>query len=140
MCIYSKRLFKEWMAYGKIVLSIDFDDTIYPWGFLGNDTDRAKAIRLVKEASQVGAYIVIFTASDKNRYNEIIKYCKLLGISIDTINQNPIDLPYGNNGGKIFYNHNLCDRSGLKNSLKILEKAMNKYKKFKNNKLKKQKL
>lgn len=137
MCKYSKRLFKEWVAYGKIVLAVDFDDTIYPWGLLGNKRDRAKAISLIKEAQYVGAYVVIFTASDKERYNEIIRYCKLLGFNIDTINQNPIDLPYGNNGGKIFYNHNLCDRSGLRASLKILQNAMCKYKKYKFKQLKK---
>lgn len=130
MCIYSRRLFKEWVTYSKIILAVDFDDTLYPWGFLGNEKDRAKTIKLVREAQSVGAYIVIFTASDKNRYNEIIRYCKMLGITIDTINQNPIDLPYGNNGGKIFYNHNLCDRSGLKGSLRILEKAMIKVQKY----------
>jgi hydroxymethylpyrimidine pyrophosphatase-like HAD family hydrolase len=117
--------------YGKIIIAVDFDDTLYPWGVLGNENDRANTIKLVKKATQVGAYIVIFTASDKERYNEIIKYCKALGITIDSINQNPIDLPFGNNGGKIFYNHNLCDRSGLNGSLRILKKALNQYKKYK---------
>jgi hydroxymethylpyrimidine pyrophosphatase-like HAD family hydrolase len=131
MCKYSNRLYKEWIAYGKIILSVDFDDTLYPWGLLQNDKDRAKTIKLVKKAKGIGAYIVIFTASDKERYNEIIKYCKALGIDIDTINQNPIDLPFGNNGGKIFYNHNLCDRSGLTESLRILKKAMKRYRKYK---------
>lgn len=131
MCSYSRRLFKEWTMHGKIVLAVDFDDTLYPWGLLRNDKDRAKTIKLVKKAVQLGAYVVIFTASKKERHHEMVKYCAAIGINVDSINENPIELPYGNDGSKIFYNHNLCDRSGLKGSLKILKRAINKYKKYK---------
>lgn len=130
MCRYSRRLFKEWMTHNKIVLAVDFDDTLFPWGLLANDKDRSKAIKLVKKASQLGAYVVIFTASSKERYPEMHKYCHAIGVKIDSINENPIDLPYGHHG-KIFYNHNLCDRSGLKGSLKVLKKAIKQYKKYK---------
>jgi len=134
MCIYSKRLFEEWCKYEKIVLAVDYDDTLFPWDTFKNSRDRERTIRLVLKAQKLGAYIVIFTASDKERYDEIIKYCKNLGIVVDAINQNPIDLPYGNSG-KIFYNHNLCDKSGLRGAIKILKKASTKYKFYKNRRI-----
>lgn len=131
MCKYSNRLFKEWTVHHKIVLAVDFDDTLFPWGLLRNDKDRTKAVKLIKQAVHLGAYIVIFTASKKERHPEMLKYCAALGIHVDSINENPIELPYGNDGSKIFYNHNLCDRSGLKGSLKVLKKAIKQYKKYK---------
>jgi len=129
MCVYSQRLFKEWITR-PIIIAVDYDDTINTYGFVGNDRDIARTIKAVKKAKKLGAYITIFTAADPSRYNSIIKKCQTLDIDIDTINKNPIRLPYGNNG-KIGYNIHLCDRSGLKESLRILKKVMTKYKLYK---------
>lgn len=131
MCKYSDRLFKEWVMHGKIIIAVDYDDTLHPWGILGNGKDRNETIKLVQKAVDLGAYVVLFTASIKERYVEMIAYCKRLNIHVDAVNENPIELPFGNDGSKIFYNHNLCDRSGLKGSLKILKRAIKKYKKYK---------
>jgi len=130
MCIYSNRLTAEWIKYGKIIIAVDYDDTLYPWDAFNNGRDRARTIKLVKRAQRLGCYVVIFTSSEKERYNEIIKYCTNIGINIDTINKNPIELPYGNTG-KIFYNINLCDKSGLRSSINILKRAIFNYKEFK---------
>jgi hypothetical protein len=133
MCIYSRRLFKEWEQHGKIVIALDYDNTIKAYGFFGNDKDISKTINYVKKAQQIGAYVVIFTSRDQIHYNSILLYCKRRGIHVDSINKNPIDLPFGNNGSKIYYNINLCDRSGLTQSLKILKKTMKKYENHKKN-------
>lgn len=122
---YKERLFEEWKQHGKIIISVDFDDTICKWN-LDNHEDVERTINLVRQASQTGAYIVIFTASSVERYPEIQRYCEGLRLPIDAINKNPIELPYGNNG-KIYYNINLCDRSGLTQALDILEDAMYQY-------------
>lgn len=119
---YVKRLFDEWCKHSKIIISLDYDDTIYHWG-LDNKEDIDRTIKLVQEAYLTGAYIVIFTASNQDRYPEIQKYCEELKIPISSINQNPFELPYGKNG-KIYYNINLCDRSGLNQALDILEESM----------------
>ncbi len=103
---YTERLIKEWRQHGKIVLSIDFDSTLYPYPTIENHADIERTIKLAQLAHETGAYIVIFSASP-----------------IDSINVNPIDLPYGQNG-KIYYNINLCDRSGLVEALNTLEDAM----------------
>ena len=47
----------------------------------------------------------------------------MIDIEIDTINENPIDLPYGHNG-KIYANIFLDDRAGLFQGMEILEQAM----------------
>lgn len=121
---YINRLYEEWKTHKKIIISVDYDDTLYPFK-LGNSEDIERTIELVKQAQEIGAYIVIFTASSSDRYEEIEIFCDNLGINIDSINTNPIKLPYGNNG-KIYYNINLCDRSGLTQALDILEKTMKK--------------
>lgn len=119
---YVERLYREWQQHGKIIISVDYDDTIFPWG-LNNKEDMERTIKLVQLAHQTGAYIVIFTASDPSRHEEIQKHCESIRLPIDSINVNPIELPYGKNG-KIYYNINLCDRSGLTQALDILEEAM----------------
>lgn len=126
---YVNRLLTEWKQHGKIIISLDFDDTIYLYSNLNNKEDVERTIKLVKEAYMTGAYIVIFTASNQERYPEIQKYCEQLQIPVNAINANPITLPYGHNG-KIYYNINLCDRSGLSQALDILETAMYQYRSY----------
>lgn len=124
---YIKRLLQEWITHKKIIISVDYDDTISHYR-LNNEKDVFKTITLLKLAKKFGCYIVVFTACSEDKFESITNYCKALGIKIDSINKNPIELPYGNNG-KIYYNINLCDRSGLRESLKILKKTIKKYKK-----------
>ncbi len=123
---YSERLLEEWKQHGKIIISVDYDDTLYPWRKDFNSDDIQRTIKLVQQAHNTGAYIVIFTASDTDRYEEIQKHCESIKLPINAINKNAIPLPYGNNG-KIYYNINLCDRSGLNEALNILEEAMYAY-------------
>lgn len=124
MSKYTERLLEEWKEHGKIIISVDYDDTLFDYA-LGNLKRQRKVIKALKKAKKIGCYIVVFTASPNNRHESILKYCKSIGIEVDTINKNPIKLPYGNEG-KIYYNINLCDRSGLKESLNILNKTIKK--------------
>ena len=123
--IYIDRLLREWKEYGKIIIACDYDDTLRNWS-LDDDETRARVIELLKIAKATGAYIVIFTACSPDRYDEIKDFCKEKGIQIDSINQNPIDLPYGNEK-KVYANIFLDDRAGLPQALEILETAMYKY-------------
>ena len=119
---YIKRLVREWKEHKKIVLACDFDDSLSPWKF--DDFDYNEVFKLIKEAKELGAYIVIFTACKEERYDYIRKYCKETGgFEIDGINENIIELPYGNQR-KIYYNHLLDDRAGLMQALAILSIAM----------------
>jgi len=74
MNIYSQRLLIEWRTHGKIILAVDFDSTIYPYHTLDNKKDIDRTIDLVKKAYEIGAYIVIFTASVEDRFKFIEDY------------------------------------------------------------------
>jgi hypothetical protein len=129
--IYVERLLKEWQTHGKIILAIDFDSTISYWNSIENQEDIERALNLIHRAQFAGCYVVIHTACKPDREEEILKHCQKLGIRVDAINLNPIYLPYGkdesNLFSKIFYNHQLCDRSGFREAMDILEEATNKF-------------
>jgi len=120
-----ERLLNEWKEHGKIIVGCDFDDTLRPWT-LAEQEDCQDVINLLKNVRQTGAYLVIFTACKPDRYPEILSYCGGLGLSVDSINENPIKLPYGNDR-KIYANIFLDDRAGLEQSCDILSTAMYQY-------------
>lgn len=117
---YLERLETEWDQHGKIIIAVDYDDTISPWKMRGFDPKRT--IEVLKVAKETGAYLVIFTACNEDRYQEIMDYCQSQGLDVDSINKTPIDLPYGN-GTKIYANIFIDDRAGLNEALNILEMA-----------------
>jgi len=119
LCI--NRLYKEYQKYNKLIIAVDFDDTLYDWHNRG--TTHELVIKLMKRCKALGFYVVVFTASRLERHTLIREFCDIKGIEIDSINKNPIDLPYGNEG-KIYYNIFLCDRAGLRSSYYILENVV----------------
>lgn len=122
--IYVDRLVEEWDKHGKIILSLDWDSTLSPYETIENQSDIERAKKLVIDCQYVGCYNVIHTACNPNRYDEIRAECNEMGIRVDSINSNPIELPYGKLGSKIYYNHGLCDRHALPAAMDILEDAM----------------
>ena len=122
--IYIDRLYNEWITHQKIIIGVDFDSTISPYATLENDKDIQRTIALLKDCKQTGCFIVIHTACRPDRYIEIKNYCKKIGLEVDTINETPIDLPYGQSGSKPYCNQFLDDRSALPIALDILETAM----------------
>lgn len=125
---YVKRLLDEWVTHGKIIIALDYDDTISPWGFRSDEDqkDMDYTLQVVKAAQSTGAYITIWTACHPDRFKEIGKYCSSKGLKIDSINANPIDLPYGKDG-KIYANIYIDDRAGLREALAILETSLYQY-------------
>jgi hypothetical protein len=122
---YINRLLEEWKQHGKIIIAVDWDDTLYPWR-LHKEEDMKATWDLLKECKATGAYIVIFTACNTDRFKDIESYTKGKGLDIDSINTNPITLPYGNHS-KVYANIFLDDRAGLNQSLEILSSALYKY-------------
>ena len=121
---YVDRLYSEWLTHGKIIIGVDFDDTISPWKFTKQENCN-EVIELLQLAQATGAYLVIHTACNSDRYAEILTYCQSHGLNINTINENPIDLPYGKSPkSKPMCNIYLDDRAGLNEALAILEMAM----------------
>ena len=117
---YLERLIKEWNRHGRILIGCDIDDTIYPWS-MTNDFNRH--INVIKEAQKIGALLIANTASNIETRREFIENLfKESGLRLDSINENPIDLPYGK-WGKIYANIYLDDRAGLNEVINILEYA-----------------
>ncbi len=118
---YAKRLLDEWRQHGKIIIAVDFDSTISSYHTIDNQDDIKRVIYILKVAKEVGCYLVIHTACNKSRYEEISKYCDSIGLKIDSINETPVELPYGKEGSKIYANIFIDDRAGLLEALNILE-------------------
>ena len=116
-----ERLYQEWKKYGKIIIALDFDDTIYDFHKKGFTYPRV--IDLVKTCQELGCYIVIFTGSEVEKYPMIREYCESIGIKVDKINENAFPMPIGNNG-KIYFNILLDDRAGLPAAYAALDEVV----------------
>lgn len=129
---YYQRLYEEWKQHGKIIIAVDFDDTISPWKFKSESDliDLNRTLKIISIAKEIGAYVVIFTACNPDRYREIEAYCNSKGLNIDGINITPVDVPYGKYN-KIYANIFLDDRAGLNESIEMLEDTMFKIRAYK---------
>lgn len=120
------RLVQEWEQYGKIIIAVDFDDTISPFRY--NDEEAQllynKVWNLLELSYQTGAFIVCHTSCNPDRYDEIKGLFQKNGITDVYINETPIDLPYGQKGSKVYANIFLDDRAGLNEALEMLETAL----------------
>lgn len=116
-----QRLTDEWRKYGKIILALDYDDTIFD--FHSKGYIYPEVIQTVRLAAKQGAYVCIFTGSPPEKYPQIRARCAELDIPVDSINENPFPMPFGNHG-KMYYNLLLDDRAGLGQSLEILNQAL----------------
>lgn len=123
------RLYKEYSAHKKLIVALDFDDTIFD--FHNKGYQYSQVIDLILECQRdYGFYVVIFTGTPPEKWTNIYNHCEKLGIKTGEINKNAIPLPFGN-GGKIYYNILLDDRSGLQQSFEILRKTVDRIKKTK---------
>lgn len=122
---YKERLYQEWKQHGKIIIAVDYDDTLFPWKYKSQEDLQQldKLIQNLRLAHETGAYITIFTCSAPDRHEEIQAYCESIKLPIDAINTNPIDLPYGKHG-KVYANIFLDDRAGLIEAQQMLEDVM----------------
>lgn len=116
------RLYKEYLKHLKLIVACDHDDTVFDFHKKGHEYPKMRL--LLRQCYNLGFHIVVYTASDKSRWNDIEDYWNdQLGIKISSINKNPIDLPYGNDG-KIYYNILLDDRAGLGFAYEVLHRTV----------------
>lgn len=120
------RLLGEYEAHEKLIVAVDFDDTVFD--FHEKSFSYERVLNLLSRCQNLGFYLVLFTASDKSRHISQLLYMHSKGIMIHSVNQNPIDLPYGKEG-KIFYNILLDDKAGLGQACDILEEVVTKIEK-----------
>lgn len=112
------RLLEEWIKYERIVIAYDFDNTVYDYHKEGHTYNNV--IELLRESKALGAHLIVFTASPKEKYNFIRAYLNLNNIPYDSINANPSFIPI-KEGRKIYYNILLDDRAGLDSAYEILK-------------------
>jgi hypothetical protein len=116
-----ERLMKEYRTHGKPILALDFDDTVFDYHKQGYDP--RDVLQRVREAQYRGFYIMLFTAAPPESYSGQVSYLADHGITVDSINSNPVWLPFGKNG-KPYYNILLDDRAGLGQSVGILTEVL----------------
>ena len=134
---YAKRLYEEWKQHGKIIIAVDYDSTICPFQGIhqiDNNDDIIRCIGLLRMCAKEGCFLVVHTSCREDRYDEIITYCKKVGLNIDCINKTPVDMPFGKAGSKIYANIYLDDRAGLTQAMGILENALYGYRGYLANK------
>lgn len=117
------RLTEEWKSHGKIIIAVDFDDTIFDYHEQGNTCD--EVISLLKKV-QNDATIFCHTASDPLRYEFIENHFKELGIQLYGINESPVKISECSSS-KPYANIYLDDRAGLGSSVCILRGAYHRY-------------
>ncbi len=111
------RLRREQAKHPRLIVAFDFDDTVFPYH--GTDDTHEWALAILRRAQAAGFYLVLFTASDPSRFGEMTLFLATHDIRVDSINENPIPLPFGHHG-KLYYNILLDDRAGLGQALTIL--------------------
>lgn len=115
----TNRLITEWNTHEKLIIGVDFDNTLYDYNNKGlkfNDV-----INLLRECRKIGCYIVIFTSSEEDRYDFIKEYLNKKDIPFDKINEDIEFIQF--KGRKIYYNILLDDRAGLNSAYNCLLKA-----------------
>lgn len=101
------RLTNDYEKHKNLIVAFDFDNTIYDYHNEGGDY--SEVIDLLRECSDLGFTMVLFTANeDEDKLNLCKAFCKDKGIRIDYINESPVMVTR-----KPYYNILLDDRAGL---------------------------
>lgn len=118
-----ERLLGEYHEHKKLIVAVDFDDTVFDYHDKGRTYDGV--LDLLRRCQKLGFWIVLFTACAPDKRDEQRAYLTNHGVVIHSINENPIDLPFGNHG-KIYFNILLDDRAGLGQAVEILTRVVEK--------------
>ena len=110
-----ERLKREWHQDGKLIIAVDFDNTIYDSNNEGLDLEGT--ISAVKTAHDLGHEIYCFTANGD--YNFVLEHWVEVFCFVPAINESSLDNAiFGNR--KPLYNLLLDDRAGLCTALRTL--------------------
>ncbi len=122
-----KRLWKEYETHRSLIVALDYDNTIFDYHKKGDTYE--KIIKLIKKCNLLKFKVVLFSGSAKERYPEMLEYCKSIGIKVDAINDDVVnwhpDKSLDWSRSKIYYNIFLDDRAGLKSAYKSLKQVVN---------------
>ena len=102
-----QRLEDEFKKYGKLIICVDFDDTIYDFHKLGRTYD--DVINLLKRWEPYSE-VVVLTGNGESQYPIIEEYMKQIGLKYKGIN---CDSSISFGGRKTYANVYVDDRGGL---------------------------
>lgn len=110
-----KRLRDDWAKHGKLIVAVDFDSTLWPyldeeWKHMSKF---AEVWKLVQDLHSLGCTIIIFTASEISRHDDIKEQLAKRAIPWDLFNESPSYIPNIGRTGKVYANAYLDDRAGL---------------------------
>jgi hypothetical protein len=115
------RLLAEYREHKKLIVAVDFDDTVFDYHQKGRTYEYI--IALLRRCQKHGFWIVLFTACSPDKAESQKAYLAMRGIEVHSVNKNPVDLPFGNDG-KIYFNILLDDRAGLGQAAEILHQVI----------------
>lgn len=113
-----QRLVREYHQYGRIIMAVDFDNTLFDYHGVGDTYPQMED--LLKKAEPY-TNVMIFTCRPKKQHEEITEYLNERGIKFDTINEPIITLNGEDSTSKPFYTLLLDDRAGLFSAMCTLQ-------------------
>ena len=116
-----ERLMNEYRVHKKLIVAVDFDDTVFDFHHRGSTYPAVLAA--LRRCTERGFHIVLFTCSAPDEYARQTAYLYAQGIAVTCINTNPVELPFGK-WGKAYYNLLLDDRAGLHSALITLNEVL----------------
>ena len=112
-----ERLKKEYLEHGKIIIAVDFDDTLKEYRA---EEESIRHVKKLLKRWEPYSFVYIWTARDEERQKEVVQFCKENYINFENINEGckKVDIF---NSRKPYYNILLDDRAGLGQACDVLE-------------------
>ena len=119
--IYINKLVKTWHKHGRIVILVDYDDTLVGHSYINKETCN-KVGHEISKAQKLGADVILWTCRLKEEISEQIKNIEeeFDFIFTDVNPTKPFREGYSH---KPYCNISLDDKAGLEQSLAILKQA-----------------
>tara|TARA_R110000851_G_scaffold41665_1_gene104371 strand:- start:1119 stop:1496 length:378 start_codon:yes stop_codon:yes gene_type:complete len=114
------KLHKVFKEHGKIIIGVDFDDTVFPLD--PECASMCKAVRLLLQECKVYSILCLYTVADTQSLEYKKEIMSLWGIPVDYVNESPVKL---GDGSKPYFNILLDDKAGLYETYLLLQKFNN---------------
>ncbi len=125
---YVNKGLQQWLKYGKLIIGVDFDETILPY----RDYEEKicnQVVSTVLEAQKLGAIIILYTCRDDKLLDEAIHYCEEKGLKFHAVNPIGSEEFLGEGwSSKPYFNIQLDDKAGLISAVTTLQEIIIKYK------------
>jgi hypothetical protein len=118
------RLKEEWLKYGKIIVAYDVDSTVLPFHDYEVEDDYSIVHTLIRELNQLNCTLIVFTAAEEIRWEEIKSKLNKLELPYHYFNESPPEILGLVKNGKVYANIYLDDRSSLYASVELLQELI----------------